>query len=67
MRLILIRLMDTFLKIKNKMDGATIYNIKIRTGSRVHSGKNLKENPKSSPITNCQEISYKKHHKISDS
>ena len=33
------------------MDKATIYNIKIKIGSRVHSGKNLKENPKSSPNT----------------
>ena len=33
------------------MDRATIYNIKIKIGSRVHSGKNLKENPKSSPNT----------------
>ena len=33
------------------MDGATIYTIKIKIDSRVHSGKNLKENPKSSPNT----------------
>ena len=33
------------------MDRATVYNIKIKIGSRVHSGKNLKENPKSSPNT----------------